>query len=236
MIGSPRKRLIMQEPNTIKCVRFFLFQFQLSGGVKMNTQQNENLKSLLSQSLRERQDSYTIQRIFEQFPTTSELLDVTEQQLIEIKGIGMSKARQITAMLKLAKVLTVPNHEQYIIRSPSDVHSLLSSELSHLTKEHFVCLFLNTKNRLLFKEVISIGSLNSAIVHPREVFRAAIKRCSASVICVHNHPSGDSTPSPEDIELTKRLVSAGEIVGIEVLDHIIIGGSSYVSLKEQGLM
>jgi len=141
----------------------------------MNSNQNENLKSLLSQSLRERQDSYTIQRIFEQFPTISELLDATEQQLTEIKGIGMCKARQVTAMLKLAKALTAPNHEQYV-RSPNDVHSLLSSELSHLTKEHFVCLFLNTKNRLISKEVISIGSLNAAIVHPREVFRAAIDR------------------------------------------------------------
>jgi len=202
----------------------------------MNSNQNENLKSLLSQLLRERQGSYTIQQLFEQFPTTSELLDATEQQLTEIKGIGMCKARQVTAILKLAKALTAPNHEQYVIRSPNDVHSLLSSELSHLTKEHFICLLLNTKNRLISKEVISIGSLNAAIVHPREVFRAAIKRCSASLICVHNHPSGDSTPSPEDIALTKRLVNVGEIVGIDVLDHIIIGTGNFVSLKERGLI
>jgi DNA repair protein RadC len=236
MIGSPRKRLIMQKPVTINVFGSFFIQFTYQEETKMNTQYNENLKSLLSQSLRERQDSYTIQLLFEQFPTTSELLDATEQQLSEIKGIGISKARQVAAMLKLAKALTVPNHEQYIIRSPNDVHSLLTSELTHLTKEHFVCLFLNTKNRLIFKEIISIGSLNAAIVHPREVFRAAIKRCSASLICAHNHPSGDPTPSPEDSNLTKRLVSAGEIIGIEVLDHIIIGENSFVSLKERGLM
>ncbi|MNM59149.1 hypothetical protein D3C81_703940 [compost metagenome] len=93
---------------------------------------------------------------------------------------------------------------------------------------------MNTKNRVIFKEVISIGSLNAAIVHPREVFRAAIKRCSASLICAHNHPSGDSTPSPEDVNLTKRLVAAGEIIGIEVLDHVIIGGNQFYSLKEHG--
>ncbi|KOR90567.1 RadC family protein [Paenibacillus solani] len=202
----------------------------------MNLQHNENLKSLMSQSLREQQDSYTIQQLFEQFPTTTELLDVSEQQLTTIKGIGISKARQITAMLKLAKALTIPTDEPYIIRSPKDVYSLLSQELCHLTKEHFVCLFLNTKNRLITKEIISIGSLNAAIVHPREVFRAAIKRASASLICAHNHPSGDSTPSPEDVELTKRLVDAGAIVGIEVLDHIIIGAGNFVSLKERGLM
>lgn len=89
---------------------------------------------------------------------------------------------------------------------------------------------------MIFKEVISIGSLNAAIVHPREVFRAAIKRCSASLICAQNHPSGYSTPSKEDITLTKRLVEAGEIVGIEVLDHIIIDRNNFVSLKEHGLM
>lgn len=113
---------------------------------------------------------------------------------------------------------------------------LLEPELRYATKEHFICLFLNTKNRVIFKEIISIGSLNAAIVHPREVFRAAIKRCSASLICAHNHPSGDPNPSPEDVELTKRLARAGEIVGIEVLDHLIIGGNTFVSLKEKGLM
>ncbi|WP_029192852.1 RadC family protein [Paenibacillus harenae] len=202
----------------------------------MTVQHKENLKSLLSQSLREQQNSYTIQQLFEKFPTITELLDITEQQLTTIKGIGISKARQISAVLKLAKALTIPNEDSYTIRNPQDAHSLLAPELSHLTKEHFVCLFLNTKNRLITKETISIGSLNAAIVHPREVFRAAIQRCSASIICAHNHPSGDSTPSPEDISLSKRLVSVGELVGIEVLDHIIIGSGNFVSLKERGLM
>lgn len=202
----------------------------------MNLKHNENLKSLLSQSLREQPDSYMIQRLFEQFPTTTELLDVSEQQLTMIKGIGMSKARQITAMLKLAKALTIPTIEPYTIRSPKDVYSLLAPELGHLTKEHFVCLFLNSKNHLITREIISIGSLNATIVHPREVFRAAIRHISASLICAHNHPSGDSTPSPEDVELSRRLVSAGEIVGIQVLDHLIIGNNNFVSLKEKGLM
>ncbi|WP_244861412.1 JAB domain-containing protein [Paenibacillus vini] len=104
---------------------------------------------------------------------------------------------------------------------PKDVYDRLAPELRHSPKEQFTCLFLNTKNRAIFKEVISIGSLNAAAVHPREVFRAAFKRCSASLICAHNHPSGDSTPSPEDVNLTKRLVSAGEILGIDILDPVI---------------
>lgn len=202
----------------------------------MNNYQKEDLKRLLSESLRERPDSYTIQQLFEQFPTTTELVDASEQQLVHIKGIGKGKARQITAILELAKALTIPSQDRYTIRSPKDVFTLLESDLRYATKEHFVCLFLNTKNHVISKEIISIGSLNAAIVHPREVFRAAMKRCSASIICVHNHPSGDSSPSPEDIELTKRLVQAGKVVGIELLDHLIIAGSSYLSLNERGFM
>ncbi|MEC0373566.1 RadC family protein [Paenibacillus chibensis] len=202
----------------------------------MEKYRNEELKRLVSESLRERPNSYIIQQLFDQFPTTAELMDVSEQQLISIKGISMGKARQLTAMLKLAKTLTVPTYEQTTIRNPKDAFALLEPDFRFLTKEHFTCLFLNTKNKVIFKEVISIGSLNTAIVHPREVFRAAIKRCSASLICAHNHPSGDPAPSLEDINLTERLVNAGEIIGIEVLDHVIIGGNQYYSLKERGHM
>lgn len=105
-----------------------------------------------------------------------------------------------------------------------------------MEKEHFKAILLNTKNHVISIEDISIGSLNSSIVHPREVFKPAIKRSSASVILVHNHPSGDPTPSREDIEVTSRLVNAGNVLGIAVLDHVIIGNNSILSLKEQGLM
>lgn len=202
----------------------------------MNQYHKEELKRLISESLREKQDSYVIQELFHQFPTTTELLDVSEQQLITVKGIGSSKARQITAILQLAKALIAPSQINYTIRKPKDVFDLIEPDVRHLTKEHFICLFLNTKNKVICTETISIGSLNAAIVHPREVFRAAIKRCSASLICAHNHPSGDPTPSPEDVNLTKRLINAGEIVGIEVLDHVIIGNPDFISLKEQGLI
>lgn len=203
----------------------------------MNDYNHSELKSLLTESLCERPGSYIISEIFSRFPTVSELYEVNEQQLIQIKGIGIGKARQLLAMLKLAKALTTPNiQERYTIRSPQDVFNLLEPDLRHLQHERMICLFLNTKNHLIFKEVISIGSLNASIVHPREVFRAAIKRASASIICCHNHPSTDPAPSPEDIRMTSRLVEAGSIIGIEVLDHIIIGGSSFYSLKEKGLM
>ncbi|MNB77187.1 hypothetical protein D3C75_238700 [compost metagenome] len=200
----------------------------------MRQAKEHDLRQLVSESLRESNDSYTIQELFERFPTATELMDVSEQQLVTIKGIGKGKARQITAMLKLAKALIYPEQSSNSIRSPKDVYDLLKPELRFEQKEHFICLFLNTKNRLIFKEVISIGSLNAAIVHPREVFHAAIRRCSASLICAHNHPSGDPEPSMEDVNLTKRLIAAGEIIGIEFLDHVIIGGNRFYSLKEHG--
>ncbi len=198
--------------------------------------ENTDIKSLFASSIREKADSYIVEEIFNQFRTPAELVDVTEQELIQIKGIGIGKARQITALLKLAKVLSAPNRTKATIRSPKDVFDLLEPKFRYLQKEHFVCLFLNTKNDLIFSETISIGSLNSAIVHPREVFRAAVKRCSASLICSHNHPSGDPTPSTEDVSLTRRLIEAGEIMGIELLDHVIIGGNRFYSLKEHGYM
>ena len=109
-------------------------------------------------------------------------------------------------------------------------------EMRYLQQEHFTVLFLSTKNCLIGRpETLSIGSLNSAIVTPHMVFRVAVKRSAASIICVHNHPSGDPTPSPEDIQLTKRLVESGSIVGVDVLDHLVLGDGTYTSLKEQGL-
>ncbi|BBH22609.1 UPF0758 protein [Paenibacillus baekrokdamisoli] len=194
------------------------------------------LKYLLANSIREKQDSYIIEEIFARFPTREELIEVTEQELTSIKGIGQMKARQILAALKLAQTLSISNPSTYKIRTPEDVYKLVGPELRFLKVEHFVILLLNSKNGVIAKELISIGCLNACIVHPREVFRPAIKRSSASIICVHNHPSGDPDPSSEDEAITKRLTEAGTIIGIDVLDHIVIGHQKYVSLKERGLM
>ncbi|NEW04493.1 JAB domain-containing protein [Paenibacillus sp. SYP-B3998] len=165
------------------------------------------------------------------------LVDMSKDQLTEIKGIGDAKALQIQAGIELGRRLSKSSlTERITIRSPKDIADLLSEDLRYLQKEHFVCLFLNTKNHVLAQETLSMGSLNASIVHPREVFRAAIKRSSAAIVCAHNHPSGDPTPSPEDIQLTHRLMEAGSIIGIEVLDHVIIGDQKFISLKEQGYM
>ncbi|KQO01339.1 RadC family protein [Paenibacillus sp. Leaf72] len=165
------------------------------------------------------------------------LMDMSLEELTAIRGIGPAKAIQLRAGLELGRrVSRTGNGDVVTVRRPEDAANYVMDELRHLKKEHFVCLFLNTKNHIIAQETLSMGTLNASLVHPREVFRAAIKCSSASLICVHNHPSGDPTPSAEDIALTKRLVSAGELVGIEVLDHLVIGDGRFISLKEQGYM
>ncbi|MDF2725173.1 MAG: repair protein RadC [Paenibacillus sp.] len=177
------------------------------------------------------------QRLLVEAGGLRKLLEMDVSQLTALKGIGNAKALQVQAGIELGKrLMRTAQPETVTIRSPRDVALLLSEELRYLQKEHFVCLFLNTKNHVIGQETLSIGSLDASIVHPREVFRAAIKRSSASLICVHNHPSGDPTPSPEDVDITRRLVEAGSIIGIEVLDHVIIGDVKNSSLKELGLM
>lgn len=177
------------------------------------------------------------QRLLSQAGGLRGLADLSIEELTTINGIGPAKAVQLKAGIELGRRmansrLTGP----VIIRSPQDAAEILTEQLRYLQKEHFICLFLNTKNHVIAQETLSMGSLNASIVHPREVFRAAMKCSSAAIICAHNHPSGDPTPSPEDISLTSRLMQAGEIVGIDVLDHLVIGDSSYVSLKEKGYM
>ena len=165
------------------------------------------------------------------------LVDVTVEQLVAIKGIGRAKALQLKAGIELGRRLSRASlPDAPAVKSPRDAADLLFDELRYLQKEHFIVLFLNTKNRVIGRETLSVGSLNASIVHPREVFRSAIQRSSASIICAHNHPSGDPTPSPEDIEVTRRLSEAGKLVGIELLDHLIIADQTFVSLKELGFM
>ncbi|WP_090799808.1 DNA repair protein RadC [Paenibacillus sp. GP183] len=193
-------------------------------------------KNLLAITLNERSESYTIEEIFKRFSSPHELLQASEQELMEIKGIGKAKTRQILSALQLAKMINMPRQAPTIIRIPQDVYDLLRGEMEYLQHELFKVIFLNTKNHIIAVETLSQGSLNASIVHPREVFRAAIKRSSASIVCAHNHPSGQPDPSPEDIQLTHRLVEVGELIGITVLDHIIIGHQRFISLKELGYM
>ncbi|GFN33632.1 RadC family protein [Paenibacillus xylaniclasticus] len=165
------------------------------------------------------------------------LADMSVEQLMAVRGVGPAKALQLKAGIELGRRMAAARFgDRPVIKRPQDAADLVMDELRYQTVEHFMCLFLNTKNHVVARETLSVGTLNASLVHPREVFRVAIKRSSASIICAHNHPSGDPTPSPEDIALTQRLREAGALIGIEVLDHIIIGDGKFVSLKERGLL
>ena len=120
------------------------------------------------------------------------------------------------------------------VREPHDVYKLMKPRFKDADREHFYALLLNTKNVVLAIELVSIGSLNASIVHPREILKPAIVASAASILLVHNHPTGDAEPSKEDIEFTRRMVKCGELIGIELLDHVIIGNGSFASLKERG--
>lgn len=197
----------------------------------------ELLAILLVTGTRKESALTVAQRILGQTSSLRQLADMGIEELIGINGIGPAKAVQLKAAIELGRRMAASRiGERVVIRSPRDAAELLAEQLRYLQKEHFVCLFLNTKNQVIAQETLSIGSLNASIVHPREVFRAAIKYGSASIVCAHNHPSGDPAPSPEDIAITKRLVESGRIVGIDVLDHIVVGDGHFVSLKEQGMM
>lgn len=176
-------------------------------------------------------------RLIKAFEGFRLLKEASVEELTEIKGIGEAKAIQILASVELGRrIHKLNDQDRYVIRSPEDGANYCMEEMRFLSQEHFVCLYLNTKNQVLHKRTVFIGSLNASIVHPREVFKEAFRRSAASIICLHNHPSGDPSPSREDIEVTKRLVECGKIMGIEVLDHIIIGEHKYVSLKEKGYL
>lgn len=149
-----------------------------------------------------------------------------------IRGLGPARIAALLAAVELGRRIAEVQVRRPAIRGPADVAGLLVERTRGLDREQFYTVLLNTKNHVLGVELIAIGSLNAAIVHPREIFKAAIRRSANAMILVHNHPSGDPTPSPEDRALTRRLVQAGNLLGIAVLDHVIIGEHRHVSLRE----
>jgi DNA repair protein radc len=166
------------------------------------------------------------------------LHDLSLEELKATKGIGRVKALQIKAVIELSKRMSsaLIMNNRIAIKSPDEVSRLVMEEMRYLRKEVFKIILLNTKNHIIKQVNVSVGSLNSSIVHPREVFSEAVKTGCSGLLLVHNHPSGDPEPSREDLETTQRLVNAGNILGIKVLDHVIIGDGRYMSFKEQGLL
>ncbi|ERI90103.1 DNA repair protein RadC [Clostridiales bacterium oral taxon 876 str. F0540] len=165
------------------------------------------------------------------------LLSSDAHEFLSLKGIGAAKAAQLMALAEISKRFrTFRSGEEYKITQPKDAAELLMEDMRYLKQEHLKVIMLNTKNIVITVKTVSVGSLNSSIVHPREVFCEAIKKSSASIIISHNHPSGDPSPSNEDISLTQRIKESGRLLGIELLDHIIIGNGNYISLKEKGIL
>lgn len=165
------------------------------------------------------------------------LADCLPEELTLLKGVGQAKACQIIAAIEVGKrIAQAPKKERLRPGSPNQLAELFLQKVRGYKKEVFQIVLLNTPGEVVSIEEISVGSLSKAIVHPREVFRIAVRKSAAYLVLVHNHPSGDPKPSQADIELTHRLTECGRLMGIEVLDHLVIGDGTFTSMKEQGLI
>lgn len=204
MPGSsrPREKFLKLGPHSLSEAE--LMAIILRTGTK-----NENVVDMSNRLIKE----YSLEKLF----------DCSLRELQEIKGIGPSKAMQILAISELGKRYNNSKSPIKKITSAKDVYNNFKEKLQNEKQEHFYVLILNNANNIVKEELISKGIIDSAILHPREVFKPAIKNSASKIILVHNHPSGNPNPSPEDIEITKQLIEAGDMLNIKVLDHVIIG-------------
>jgi len=196
----------------------------------------ELLQLILGRGIAGESVAVTAQKLLTHFGSLQKLSEASIEELSSIKGIGMAKAAQIKAVFEISRRLStqIPSYKGKELTDPEKVYQLIKSKLKDYHKEHFYLIVLNSRNYSV--AVISVGSLNTSVVHPREVFTEAIKHKAASVIFVHNHPSGDPEPSEDDLLLTKRLVKVGKIIDIEVLDHVIVTKNNFFSFKKNGLI
>lgn len=156
--------------------------------------------------------------------------------LMKHKGVGEAKAITVIAALELGKrIASGVGAKRILISSSSDVADYMMPRLRYLDKEYFYAILLNRKNHVIATPTISVGTLSESLVHPRELFKEAVSHSASAIILVHNHPSGDPSPSPQDVVVTRRIAEAGKLLDITILDHVIIGNDTYISLKEQGL-
>jgi DNA repair protein RadC len=195
----------------------------------------ELLALILGRGTRGESVMLTSQRLLSRFGDLQGMAGSSVEELSTVRGIGLAKATQLKAAFELGRRLdSYPVKDKRAIRSPEDALQEVKAKLKGKKKEHFLAILLDTRNQVIGIAPISVGSLDSSVVHPREVFREALAASAASVIFVHNHPSGDPSPSEDDIKLTQRLVEAGKIMGVEVLDHVVVADSAYASLKGMG--
>jgi DNA repair protein RadC len=177
------------------------------------------------------------ERLLREFSGLAGIASARLPQLSALPGIGLAKAAQVKAAFELGKRLAASvDGPKAVVRNAGDAAALLMEDLRHRAQECLVAIFLDTRNQVICVRTLTVGTLTGSPAHPREVFREALLQRSAKLIVCHNHPSGDPTPSRDDMALTARLVEAGELIGVPLIDHIIIGAGRYVSLKEAGRM
>lgn len=176
------------------------------------------------------------QEIVQRFGSLKQMSEATIEELCQIKGLGQAKALQLKAAFSLGMRASRQNAipPKYRIENPAHAYHLVKDELEHEKRELFIAILLDIKSCVICHQVISIGTLSNALIHPREVFYPAIRHNAASMIVAHNHPSGDPTPSNQDFDVTKILIEAGILMGIPVHDHIIVGLQTYISMRQQG--
>jgi len=202
-----------------------------------NLSAQELVAVVLGRGIKNESVLVTAQRLLDRFKTMRGIAEATTEELCEVRGIGLAKACQIQAAFELANRRSIKSEDnpKTAISSPEDVYNELQTKARGKKKEYFWAVLLNTRNTIIKSVEISIGSLDSSIVHPRELFKEAIAASASSIIVAHNHPSGNPQASQEDIKLTKRLKESGELIGIEIVDHIILGDEQFLSLKREGL-
>ncbi len=176
-------------------------------------------------------------RLITRFPSRAQLAQAGLPELIREGGLSLRQAAALIAARELGRRLyTAPPERRPTVRTPGDVAALVGPDLRYLDREHFNVVLLSTRHDVLAVEEVAVGGLSSAVIHPREVFKAAIRHSAAAVILAHNHPSGDPEPSADDLRITERLAEAGRILGVEVLDHMVVGDGRFVSLRERGVL
>jgi len=176
------------------------------------------------------------QRLLKAFRNLKELSQASIEELSRVKGIGLTRAVQIKAIFELGRRIEQNQDEKIVISNPADVAKIVGPRLNHKQKEHFLLLSLDIRNTVKKISEITVGTLDSSLIHPREVFKEAIQSLASSIILVHNHPSGNPDPSEADIEVTKKMVEAGSIIGIKVLDHVITAEKEVYSFQENELV
>lgn len=180
------------------------------------------------------------QKLISSFGSLDQLSEASIEELRKIKGLGFAKACQLKACFEISRRLTKEinsnRNNNIIIRSPNDIYFLLKEKISNFHKEYFIVASLDNRNKIISVDIVSIGTLSSSLIHPRETFETAIKNHAAKIIICHNHPSCELKPSKEDLTITRTLIKAGKLLGIEVADHLIICKDGYFSFREKKLI